>query len=70
MILNKDKQEAIKKIIGEELYNDLYFYQKIILQIYFSKKDLKRFKCLEEYYVIKEKEKNASRKNNEDKGYT
>ena len=41
----------------------------MILQTQISKKDLKRFKCLEEY-AIKEKEKNELKKNNEDKGYT
>ena len=59
----------IKKLVGEELYNNLYAYQKMILQTQISKKDLKRFKCLEEY-AITEKEKNELKKNNEDKGYT
>ena len=69
IILDKDKQEKIKKLVGEELYNNLYAYQKMILQTQISKKDLKRFKCIEEY-AIKEKEKNELKKNNEDKGYT
>lgn len=40
--LDKEKQEIIKFLIGEELYNDLYWYQKWFLQIQLKDKDVKK----------------------------
>ena len=62
--LNKEKQEIIKCLVGEELYNNLYWYQKWFIQRYLKDKDIQRF------YKIKEFIENGKNNNKSNTGTT
>lgn len=47
--LNEEKQEILKMFLGEEFYNNLYWYQKWILQGHIKDKDIKRYTKIKEF---------------------
>ena len=61
--LNKEKQEFIKAFFGEEVYNNLYWYQKWLIQIQLTDEDINKFNRIKEF-VKDEKCKNNSIKGN------
>ena len=64
--LNEEKQKLIKFFIGEELYNDLYMYQKLVLQMYITRKDVEKFKKIKQY-AKEEIKKNEEKRNNKNR---
>ena len=64
--LNKDKQKIIRIFIGEKIYESLYTYQKLILQLYISNKDVKRFNKIVEC-AKRENEKNEQERDNKNR---
>lgn len=66
--LNKDKQKIIKTFIGEKIYESLYTYQKLILQLYISNKDVKRFNKIVEC-AKRENEKNEQERDNKNRKF-
>ena len=61
--LNKEKQRIIKILLGEEFYNNLYWYQKWLIQTQLTDKEIERFKKIEEH-MGNEKQHNSNKRNN------
>ena len=64
--LDEEKQRLIRILIGEKAYDSLYTYQKLVIQLHFTKKDVERFKKMEQY-VKEEQKKNEEKRNNKNK---
>ena len=62
--LNQEKQEIIKFFLGEDFYNNLYWYQKWLLQTHFKDKDIEKFNKIKEFL------ENGKNKNNSNTKYT
>lgn len=61
--LDKEKQEFIKTFFGEDFYNNLYWYQKWLIQTQIKYEHIKRFNMIKRYLENGKKENNSNTRN-------
>ena len=66
-ILNKEKQRIIKILLGEEFYNNLYWYQKWLIQTQLTDKEIEGFQKIEEHIRNGNRKVNQNNRNNKSK---